>query len=744
MREHQAGQATFIPLDTIQTKPVNEKFRAFAGARLALDVIQYEDHLARAVLYACGSALICDTMAVAKYICFERGTEVKAVTLDGAVIHKTGMMTGGVAGEGADEGRRWEEREVQELRRAHEELVARISEIQKERRKASHDDHVRSEMATLEARTLGFQDELEACEMRLGSLATEMQAVGDALAPLEAGLAEAEAAEAEARARHDEADAAVRAHEREVFGAFCRRIGVADIRAFESTRVQAVQAASERRLELTTHRAKLAGQVAFERQREAELEQRVAGVQAALDEDDARLARLEDERGGLDARRDGMRDTLERRAAAAAACRDEVARLAAALGEAKKRVAALARELEALAKDMAAKEAEMERALAEKLLVLRRCKLEGIAVALVGRKIEGLTLEELSDRGIAAAAAAALRGGGGRGGDAMDVDGDGDGDGDGQPGSQGVSALARLQHIQVNYSGLKKKYREEPATSADDSNGNGNGNGNGGGNHGEEIEAELLGEIKEITAEMERIAPNLRSIDRLDDVEAKLRETASEFEVARREAREVRDQFQQVKNQRYELFHAAYSHIESVIDDIYKELTRSAAFPVGGTAYLSLEDSEEPYLDGIKYHAMPPMKRFREMEQLSGGEKTVAALALLFAIHSFCPAPFFVLDEVDAALDNTNVAKITNYIPKARGSKGRADDGDGGGDGDDGGDDDDGEDASAADGTQFVVISLKPMFYENAESLVGVYRDQEMRSSKVLTMDLGAFDDGHE
>ena len=72
---------------------------------------------------------------------------------------------------------------------------------------------------------------------------------------------------------------------------------------------------------------------------------------------------------------------------------------------------------------------------------------------------------------------------------------------------------------------------------------------------------------------------------------------------------------------------------------------------MGGVAYLSLEDSEvwievhsrsfyltfaqEPYAGGIKYHAMPPMKRFRDMEQLSGGEKTVAALALLFAIHRF-------------------------------------------------------------------------------------------------------------
>ena len=86
-------------------------------------------------------------------------------------------------------------------------------------------------------------------------------------------------------------------------------------------------------------------------------------------------------------------------------------------------------------------------------------------------------------------------------------------------------------------------------------------------------------------------------------------------------------------NFRFKRFYDAYSHISERIDEIYKDLTKNNNFPTGGTAYLSLEDSDEPYLDGIRYHAMPPMKRFRDMDQLSGGEKSIAALALLFAIH---------------------------------------------------------------------------------------------------------------
>lgn len=124
-------------------------------------------------------------------------------------------------------------------------------------------------------------------------------------------------------------------------------------------------------------------------------------------------------------------------------------------------------------------------------------------------------------------------------------------------------------------------------------------------------------------------------------------------------------------------------------------------------SYLDIEDSDEPYLDGIKYHAMPPLKRFRDMEHLSGGEKTMAALALLFAIHSYQPSPFFVLDEVDAALDNTNVARIANYIHD-----------------------------HAAPGMQFIVISLKTGLFQNSEALVGIYRDQTENSSKSLTLDV--------
>ena len=137
-------------------------------------------------------------------------------------------------------------------------------------------------------------------------------------------------------------------------------------------------------------------------------------------------------------------------------------------------------------------------------------------------------------------------------------------------------------------------------------------------------------------------------------------------------------------------------------------MTKSSKHPLGGNAYLSLDDTEEPFKGGMKFNAMPPMKRFRDMEQLSGGEKTVAALALLFAIHSYHPAPFFVMDEVDAALDNINLRKVCNYIMQR----------------------------SKVD-VQCIVISLKDMFYENSEGLVGVHKDVGSSSSRTISLEIG-------
>ncbi|CAO2202194.1 unnamed protein product [Urochloa humidicola] len=236
-------------------------------------------------------------------------------------------------------------------------------------------------------------------------------------------------------------------------------------------------------------------------------------------------------------------------------------------------------------------------------------------------------------------------------------------------------------------------------------------------------DAEFKQKIGARVAKIERAAPNLKALDQYKAFQRKEKEVTEKFEAARKEHKDISEKYNSVKQRRYDMFMKAFDHISKGIDGIYKELTKGhTTHPLGGTAYLNLENEDDPFLHGIKYTAMPPTKRFRDIELLSGGEKTVAALALLVAIQSFRPSPFFILDEVDAALDNLNVAKVAGFI-RSKSCKRVAEE----------------QDSDGECRFQSIVISLKDNFYHKAEALIGVYRDSSLSCSRTLTFDMTKF-----
>lgn len=214
--------------------------------------------------------------------------------------------------------------------------------------------------------------------------------------------------------------------------------------------------------------------------------------------------------------------------------------------------------------------------------------------------------------------------------------------------------------------------------------------------------ASKLSDIREVLHNFQ--TPNNRAEEKLDTVTEMWESTTAEFDKARMVAKKARAAFVKIKQERYDRFMKCFDYINSRIDDIYKSLCMNQ----GAQASLVLENVEEPYSEGIIYNCVAPGKRFRQMDNLSGGEKTVAALGLLFAIRSYNPSPFFVLDEVDAALDNTNISKVANYISE-----------------------------QSLKGLQCIVISLKEEFFQHAHALIGVYPvADDCISSKIISLDL--------
>ena len=82
----------------------------------------------------------------------------------------------------------------------------------------------------------------------------------------------------------------------------------------------------------------------------------------------------------------------------------------------------------------------------------------------------------------------------------------------------------------------------------------------------------------------------------------------------------------------------------------------------GGRAYLELIDNEDPLNAGLEIFASPPGKKMQVLSLLSGGERTLTALALLFAVFQTNPSPICVLDEAEAALDESNIARFCDLV----------------------------------------------------------------------------------
>ena len=127
----------------------------------------------------------------------------------------------------------------------------------------------------------------------------------------------------------------------------------------------------------------------------------------------------------------------------------------------------------------------------------------------------------------------------------------------------------------------------------------------------------------------------------------------------------------------------------------------------GGKAELQLDytDCDDPLNAGVEIIACPPGKKLSKISLLSGGERALTAIAILFAIIGMRPMPFCVLDEIEAALDEANVARYAKYLKKF------------------------------ASDTQFIVITHRKPTMESADILFGVTME-EKGVSKVVSVKL--------
>ncbi|KAJ1946479.1 Structural maintenance of chromosomes protein 1, partial [Linderina pennispora] len=397
MKEQRAGQATFLPLDTLQPQTTNDSLRhVHTGARLATDVLKYDRSVEAAVLHACANALICDNIDVARHVCYERRLEVKAVTLDGSVIHRSGLITGGTSGRGNGQqaqARRWEAAEVEKLRRARDRLTEELHNVARERRKLGKEELAGSYLSGLETKLQLSRESLDAVTRKLEGIASERKHIERQIAEGEPTAQQAEDDLDAVRRERDEVSARISQIAEPIFVQFCQTVGVSSVDEFEKQLLVATEATAERRLQFTTHLSRLDSQREFERQQLAE-------VQGKLD-------RLAESLQATQSSLEGLRADLDRETADMAALVQQLEGLRSELstlnskygdvsedvGKARQGLEEGQRELDQMSKEFSAKATELDRVMADKFAVLRRCKLEDIRLPLLQGSLEALALE---------------------------------------------------------------------------------------------------------------------------------------------------------------------------------------------------------------------------------------------------------------------------------------------------------------------------------------------------------------
>lgn len=221
----------------------------------------------------------------------------------------------------------------------------------------------------------------------------------------------------------------------------------------------------------------------------------------------------------------------------------------------------------------------------------------------------------------------------------------------------------------------------------------------------EELEAldadDLAKEIEQLKGMLETMPSDLTAINEYRQRMREFRAREGDVRRVTTERDAARATYETLRQQRLDLFMTGFKQINLHTKEMYQMITCCSANG-GGDAELELIDSLDPFSEGIVFSVRPPDKSWKHICNLSGGERTLSSLALVFALHHYKPTPLYVMDEIDAALDFRNVSIVGNYIKKRTRN------------------------------AQFIIISLRNQMFELADRLNGIYKTNDMTKSVAI------------
>ncbi|KAL7676977.1 hypothetical protein ACOME3_003226 [Neoechinorhynchus agilis] len=195
---------------------------------------------------------------------------------------------------------------------------------------------------------------------------------------------------------------------------------------------------------------------------------------------------------------------------------------------------------------------------------------------------------------------------------------------------------------------------------------------------------DLKKKINELKSQLKNAMPNLGVVKIYRQKRAVFKKRVAEANVLNQRLELVLQKLLTLKNRRLDEFTKCLNMISANLRNIFRQLT------IGGDAELEMVDSSDPFSEGIDFSVRPQKKSWKKIANISGGEKTLSSLSLIFALHLFKRTPLYFMDEIDAALDFRNVTIIRNYVKEC------------------------------TKNAQFVVVSLRQQMFHGANRVTGV------------------------
>lgn len=200
---------------------------------------------------------------------------------------------------------------------------------------------------------------------------------------------------------------------------------------------------------------------------------------------------------------------------------------------------------------------------------------------------------------------------------------------------------------------------------------------------------EITSKIQRLEKRMQELGDvNMKALTAYEEVLTRQNELKQQIETLSKERKEILDRMHGYEQLKKETFMKTYNHINENFKEVFHQLSE-------GEGELKLECPDDPLSGGLTIEAQPRDKKLQRLESMSGGEKSLTALAFVFAIQRYMPSPFYAFDEVDASLDTMNVERIAQMVQ------------------------------NQSKDTQFIVVSHRKPMIESANRTLGVTQKEK-------------------